>query len=336
MPEKTPLTTRDAILADLGDSRAAGLDLDAWLQILARSGERMASGSRTRLATSAGRARVAGVPLTTVIEAWMAVAAVTLAAEGRTPAGHLRLVGDGTRALCAGYADGQIESIRQEERQRTLLLEALLSEQPPEQVQELATRLGVELTGRRSVLLVGEVNETILDRLNDAGALAAPQRGRIVAIIGGRVPRGPETAGLGRPGLGIPGIRSSYADAIRALGMARRLGLRGVVPYGDVLPEALIAQDQTTLRELVDATLTPLRSARNGGPQYIETASVWLQEGLSVAATARVLEVHERTVRYRLARIAKLTSLDLQHADDRFRLELAVRGARLLGDVPAG
>ena len=327
--------TRDAILADLGDPRAAGLDLDAWLQILARSGERMASGSRTRLATSAGRARVAGVPLTTVIEAWMAVAAVALAEETRTPAGHLRLVADGTRALCAGYADGQVESIRQEERQRTLLLEALLSEQPPEQVQEFATRLGVELTGRRSVLLVGEVNETILDRLNDAGALAAPQRGRIVAIIGGRVPRGPETAGLGRPGLGIPGIRSSYADAIRALGMARRLGLRGVVPYGDVLPEALIAQDQTTLRELVDATLTPLRSARNGGPQYVETAAVWLQEGLSVAATARVLEVHERTVRYRLARIAKLTSLDLQHADDRFRLELAVRGARLLGDVPA-
>ena len=335
MPEKTQPMTRDAILADLGGPRAAGLDLDAWLQILARSGERMASGSRTRLATSAGRARVAGVPLTTVIEAWMAVATVALAEETRTPAGHLRLVADGTRALCAGYADGQVESIRQEERQRTLLLEALLSEQPPEQVQEFATRLGVELTGRRSVLLVGEVNETILDRLNDAGALAAPQRGRIVAIIGGRVPRGPETAGLGRPGLGIPGIRSSYADAIRALGMARRLGLRGVVPYGDVLPEALIAQDQTTLRELVDATLTPLRSARNGGPQYIETAAVWLQEGLSVAATARVLEVHERTVRYRLARIAKLTSLDLQHADDRFRLELAVRGARLLGDVPA-
>ena len=335
MAKATPLDTRATILAQLDDPRASGLDIEAWVQILSRSGERVATSSRTRLATSAGRARVAGVPLTTVIEAWMAVGAAALATETRTPAAHLRLIADGTRALCAGYADGQVESIRQEERQRALLIEALLSEQPPEQVQELATRLGVELTGRRSVLLVGDVSEAILDRFSDAGVLAAPQRGRTVAIIGGRVPRGPETAGLGRPGLGIPGIRSSYADAIRALGMARRLGLRGIVPYGDVLPEALIAQDQTTLRELVDATLTPLRSARNGGPQYIETASVWLQEGLSVAATARALDVHERTVRYRLARIAKLTSLDLQHADDRFRLELAVRGARLLGDVPA-
>lgn len=334
MTETTPKDTRATILAQLDDPRAAGLDIEAWVQILARSGERIASSSRTRLATSANRARIAGVPLTTVVEAWMAVGAAALATESRSAVAHLRLLTDGTRALCAGYADGQVESIRQEERQRALLVEALLSEQPPEQVQELATRLGVELTGRRSVLLVGEVSETVLTRLNDAGALAVPQRGRIVAIISGRAPRGPETAGLGRPGLGIPGIRASYVDAKRALNMARRLTLRGIVPYGDVLPEALIGQDQVTLRELVDATLTPLRSARNGGPQYIETASVWLQEGLSVAATARALDVHERTVRYRLARIAKLTSLDLQHADDRFRLELAVRGARLLGDEP--
>ncbi len=329
MAEKPPSSSRAELLARIDDPRAAGLDLEGWQSILTRSGERLGGAARTRLATSAGRARVAGVPLTTVIEAWLAVAATT--GGGQSAERHLRLVGDGTRALCAGYADGQEESIRRDERQRALLLEALLSDMPPELVQERASQLGVELAGRRSVLLVGEVSEAVLDRLNDAGALAAPQRGRIVAVVGGRVPRGPETAGLGRPGLGIPGIRSSYADAKRALSMARRLGLRGIVPYGDVLPEALLSQDQVTLRELVDATLTPLRSTRNGGPQYVETATVWLQEGLSVAATARVLEVHERTVRYRLARIAKLTSLDLQHADDRFRLELALRGARLLG-----
>jgi DNA-binding PucR family transcriptional regulator len=123
---------------------------------------------------------------------------------------------------------------------------------------------------------------------------------------------------------------------VRALDVARRMGLRGIVPYGDVLPEALIGQDRATLAELVAATLAPLEAQRSGGPQYVETAATWLQEGLSVAATARVLDVNERTVRYRLARIAKLTSLDLQHADDRFRLELAIRGARLLGDVAGG
>ena len=331
MVDSPPQDTPEAILAHIEDPQAANLDVQGWLQIMLRPGERLAGPSRTRLAASAARARTAGIPLTTLIEVWMTCGRATLTPTKRSPDAHVRLLADGARSLCTGYADGQAEAVRQRERQRSLLIEALLSEQPPEQVQELAVRLGVELTGRRSVLLVGEVSETALDRLNAAGALAAPQRGRIVAILSGRVPRGPETAGLGRPGLGITGIRDSFADAKRALNMARRLGLKGVVPYGDVLPEALLGQDRATLRELVDATLTPLRATRNGGPQYVETATVWLQEGLSVAAPARVLDVHERTVRYRLARIAKLTTLDLQHADDRFRLDLALRGARLLG-----
>jgi DNA-binding PucR family transcriptional regulator len=50
-----------------------------------------------------------------------------------------------------------------------------------------------------------------------------------------------------------------------------------------------------------------------------------------VAATARTLELHERTVRYRLRRIEELSGLDLGLADDRFRVELALRGRRLLG-----
>ena len=334
MAENLPSAARASILAQIPDAKAVALDVDLWLQVLSRPGERLPAPARTRLAAAAGRAREAGIPLATVVTTWLAVGSATHPESGDAAA-HLRLISAGAAALCTGYADGEAEAIRREERRRGLLVEALLSDQSPEQVQELATQLGVELSGRRSVLLVGEVSETVLERLHDAGALAVPQRGRIVAIISGRVPRGPETAGLGRPGLGIPGLRNSYADAKRALSMARRLGLQGIVPYGDVLPEALITQDQSTLRELVDATLTPLRSTRNGGPQYVETAAVWLQEGLSVAATARALAVHERTVRYRLARIAKLTSLDLQHSDDRFRLELAIRGARLLGEVPA-
>ena len=259
-----------------------------------------------------------------MIDAWLAAAE----ASGATTT----LVGDGVRALCAGYGDGQAEELRRDERERAILLDELLSDAPVERVQERAARLGVDLSGRRSAIVVGTVAEHVLDRLLDAGALAAPRAGTIVGVISGRVPRGPETAGLGRPGLGIPGIRASFAEAQRALVLAQRTGLRGVVPIGDVLPEAIVGHDPDALRELVEATLEPLRSTRAGGPQYIETATVWLQEGLSVAATARVLGVHERTIRYRLARIAKLASLDLQHADDRFRLELAIRGARLLDE----
>ena len=332
MAETTP--TRAQVLEQVPDERAEGLDVDGWTQLLSRTGDRLSSAARTRLATGAGRARGAGIPLATVIDTWMAVAGATR--DGRDPGAHLRLVGEGTRALCAGYGDGLAEAIVRDERERALLLDELLSETPVEQVQERAGRLGVDLSGRRSVIVIGAVSDAVLERLLDAGALAGPRAGTIVGVVSGRVPRGSETAGLGRPGLGITGIRTSYAEARRALGLANRLGLRGVVPIGDVLPEAVVAHDQEALRELVEATLAPLRSTRNGGPQYVETAAVWLQEGLSVAATARTLDVHERTIRYRLARIAKLTSLDLQHADDRFRLELAIRGARLLDAEAVG
>ena len=49
-----------------------------------------------------------------------------------------------------------------------------------------------------------------------------------------------------------------------------------------------------------------------------------------MAETARRLGIHERTVRYRLARIAALTGLDLDDPDERFRIELALRGRHLL------
>ena len=330
MPPPTAL--RDVVLARVGDPRATALEVEAWLQLAGRAGERLTTAARTRLATDAGRARSAGVPLATTVDAWLAV--VDAAAAERDAEARIRLIGDGARALCTGYADGQLEELRAAERQHLLVVDALLSDRPADEVLRLAQRTGIDLDGRRSVLVVDSASEAVLERLHDAGALAAPRAGTVVAVVAGRVPRGPEPAGLGRPGIGVDGIRASHGDALRALDVARRMGLRGIVPYGDVLPEALIGQDRATLAELVEGTLAPLQSQRSGGPHYIDTAATWLQEGLSVAATARVLDVNERTVRYRLARIAKLTSLDLQHADDRFRLELAIRGARLLGQTP--
>ena len=41
-------------------------------------------------------------------------------------------------------------------------------------------------------------------------------------------------------------------------------------------------------------------------------------------------------MRYRLARIEELADLDLDLADDRFRVELALRGRRLLRDGQDG
>jgi hypothetical protein len=343
-------TDRDvrAVLADVGEE-AAPLDIAGWIQLLARSagsGERLSAAARSRLAAAGAHAADEGLALPIAVDAWLTAGWVvwrgvekeTAARDvGRRAGVMLRVLDDGAKALADGFVRAQQAALRRDEDARATLLDWLLGGESPDRVLEASARLGVDIGGRRSVLVVGEVSEAILSRLRDAGALAAARGGTVVAVISGRVPRGSETAGLGRPGLGVSGIRSSYAEAQRALDVAQRLGLRGIVPYAEVLPEALIGQDRATLRELVDSTLDPLRSTRSGGPQYVETAAAWLREGLSVAATARALDVHERTIRYRLARIAKLTGLDLQHADDRFRLDLAIRGERLLdaADTPA-
>ena len=338
-----PLLTKDvaAVIADVGE-QAALLDVAGWLQLLghsAKSGDRLSTAAKERMTAAGANAASEGIALPIAVDAWLtagwvmwrSIDADVAAKELAHRAGvMMRVLDDGAKALAEGFVRAQQSAIRRDEGARATLVDWLLGDAPPERVLEAAGRAGVDIAGRRSVLAVGEVSEPLLARFRDAGALVAPRMGTTVAVITGRVPRGPETAGLGRPGVGVAGIRASYGEALRALDVAQRLGLRGVVPYADVLPEALIGLDRVTLRELVDTTLEPLRSTRNGGPQYVQTVETWLQVGLSVAATARALGVHERTIRYRLARIAKLTGMDLQHADDRFRLDLAIRGERLL------
>jgi hypothetical protein len=332
-----------AVIADVGDD-AETLDIAAWLATLARSakaGERLSGATRNRLSAAGARAAEDQLPLPLVIDTWLTVGWVQWRSlekdeatdeHGRLAGAMLRALDDGAKALADGYTRAQQAAVRKDESARATLLDWLLGGTAPDRVAEAAARLGVDIGGRRSVLVVGEVSETILGRLHESGALAAPRAGTVVAVVAGRVPRGPETAGLGRPGLGVAGIRTSYGEALRALDVARRLGLRGVVPYAEVLPEALIGQDRATLRELVETTLTPLVDGKTGNSTHVETIETWIDEGLSVAATARRLAVNERTVRYRLARIATLTGLDLQDAEDRFRLELAIRGRRLLDD----
>jgi len=310
-----------------------------WLQLLtrtARTGNPLTTAATSQLVAAGTLATTDGLELSAVLSVWSAVGRAVLSAASAESAewSHagqlLEALGVGSSALATGYGAARDRLVRERAALLGLLLDAVLGDGDEAEALATAARLGVDLAGRRSVIVIGAASEASVLRLLDAAQLAGARDGTTVAIFSGRVPRGAEPAGLGRPGIGIAGIRSSYADAQQALHIARRLGLRGVVPYVDVLAEAVIGQQEDLLTQLVASTLDPLRTTRAGGPEYIETVAMWLQEGLSIAATARALGLHERTIRYRLARIAKLTGLDLQHGDDRFRLDLAIRGERLL------
>jgi hypothetical protein len=332
-----------AVLADVGEE-AGRLDVAAWigeLERAARAGERVGRASTASLVQAGARAAADGIALPVVVDSWLTTGWViwrglqtesTAVGEvGRLAGALLRALDDGAKALADGFVREQRSAVRRDEAARASLLDVLLGSAPVDEVLEAASRIGIDVGRERAVLVVAVVSEAVLDRLRDAGALAAPRDGVVVAVLDETTPRGPERAGLGRPGAGVAGIRRSYREARRALEVAGRLDLNGVVPFAEVLPEALLVNDPPGLAALVESTLTPLAGGRYGAEPLVRTLEAWFDQGGNVAGAARILGIHERTAVYRLARIEELTGLDLHDPHDRFRLELAVRGRALVG-----
>lgn len=124
-------------------------------------------------------------------------------------------------------------------------------------------------------------------------------------------------------------------QAMRCVHRFRHPGLPRVAQvsdFGAALP-FLASVDVTEARAYVRSQLRGLDGAA-GEDDLITTLRVFV-DSLNVRRCARVLGVHENTVRYRLGRIEKLTGLDLLNdAGGQLRAELTVSAMRLVGDVP--
>jgi DNA-binding PucR family transcriptional regulator len=117
--------------------------------------------------------------------------------------------------------------------------------------------------------------------------------------------------------------------------VARHLGLRTpIVDHLALAPFRVLTQDEQVLRDIVTNVLEPLATARGGSEPLVDTLEAYFDEGLSPTAAARRLHLSVRAVSYRLDRIARLTGRSLRDPLDRFVLELAVRGCRLLAKPP--
>lgn len=183
---------------------------------------------------------------------------------------------------------------------------------------------------------------------------SAPERGavsqivtRLGAILGSRTgestgvelrrrrPAGSWRLGVGRAGVGVDGVRSSYEEARGALALADRLGLdTPVLDAAELLVYQVLLRDRTALLDLIATTLTPLLAARGGAGPLVETVAAYLSGGANAARAARELHLSVRAVTYRLDRVRELTGLDPTRPEDRLALHVAVLGAKLL-DWPA-
>lgn len=124
-------------------------------------------------------------------------------------------------------------------------------------------------------------------------------------------------------------------QAMRCVHRFRHAGLpraSRVSEFGAALP-FMASVDVSEARDYARTQLHGLEGSA-GEDDLITTLRVFV-DSLNVRRCARVLEVHENTVRYRLARIEKLTGLNLLNdATGQLRAELAVSAMRLIGDLP--
>ncbi|WP_111767445.1 PucR family transcriptional regulator [Nakamurella deserti] len=138
--------------------------------------------------------------------------------------------------------------------------------------------------------------------------------------------------GVGRAHQGPGGVRASYEQALEALELGAQLGgTAQVLDAADLLMHRVLVRDRAAMLELVETVLAPLVHARGGVEPMLQTLEAYFAAGGNASLAGRSLHLSVRALTYRLAKIAELTGRDPADPAQRFELQTAVTGARLLG-----
>lgn len=330
----------------------------AWtrsLEEVGRSGRRLRREELEALREHGDRAAEAGRGLAELIDETLAATGGVW--EGRpVDAASMAALRAAVAALAAGHGRAYRERLRREEAGRREFVADLLSSRSDlGRLAEHAERFGLNLACAHVVAVaegdgydlddppVRALERQLLGRFGEQEVLLAVKHGRLVCIV----PSGPgEDAAVkafadltqgrrvmvGRPHSGPGGVVHSYEEARSALEQADQLGLPGrLLHSADLLILPVLLRDRDALEELVRSVLGPMRNARGGAESLLETLTAYAESRYVAAEAARRLGLSVRALAYRVARIVRLTGLDPDDALQRYTLETAVFGARLLG-----
>ena len=161
---------------------------------------------------------------------------------------------------------------------------------------------------------------------------------RLVVVMGGVTDPAASAAALA-PSFGegpivvgpaVPSLDQATESARAALAGFRAAGAWPGVPSpvaaDDLLPERMLAGDMVARRTLRHDVYGALSKAGGG---LLETLDAFFAAGGVLESAARELYVHPNTVRYRLKRVAEVTSLSPLDGRDAFALRLAMTIGRL-------
>ncbi|MDD7931162.1 PucR family transcriptional regulator [Actinomycetospora straminea] len=167
---------------------------------------------------------------------------------------------------------------------------------------------------------------------------AAPSREVVAGVLARHAP-GLHVA-AGSPAGGVEGFRTTHDQARRARDVALAGGGEppAVTVFDEVGAVALLCADRDGALAWVRRVLGPLADPDPGAERLRETLRVFLATGGSLASTAKRLQVHRNTVKYRVGRAHEVRGRPL--GDDRLDVELALLACAWLGpsgsSAPAG
>jgi sugar diacid utilization regulator len=282
----------------------------------------------------------------------------------------LHVIDEAVASLAEGYNDARRQMVRWEETLRREFIEDLLrGDADVGRLVERAEPFGLDMARPHQVALAaptGRLNdaEPAISRLEhavvqwagDRDVLVATKDGFIVVITPADTdvpgPRtGPKTLGdlmltelsrsprgrpwrvtAGRPYPGSYGIARSYEEAREGLAMAVRLHLdTPLIQAEQLLVYRVLLRDQPAIVDLVHSVLGQLVQSRGGAEPLLATLDAYFATGGVTTETARRLHLSVRAVTYRLNRIKTLTGYDATDPAQRFTINTAVLGAKLLG-----
>lgn len=134
--------------------------------------------------------------------------------------------------------------------------------------------------------------------------------------------------GVSAPCSGPSLLSAAHGEAASAMLIVRKIGLGGNVAIHEELGivELLTKmRSDTELAKFVSHSLGGVMShdSKCDG-KIIRTVNAYFQSNCNQLTTARKLRVHEKTIKYRLARFEALTGFDLGSHEDRVRAHLAI------------
>jgi len=140
--------------------------------------------------------------------------------------------------------------------------------------------------------------------------------------------------GVGRPARGMDGLRQSFREAEQALHLSDELQMQARATFFGNSSLFTLLRSIRSPEELEHFCKTWLTDLINYDSRQhsdlLETLRAYFANNGNTALTAKELRIHRNTLAYRLNRIAEITRLDLEDADVRLNLHLALKAYEVL------